>query len=186
MVPQCCSLEAVSSEHAEKGIRDIVRDLYPAQDAKGEGPGPGHIRNIIAPAAQGYPGYPKGAHLLHHPAEAFCRQHQMGEGVGGHRVYPKLRHKDIRFVGGNQRRDNLVKTPDKYAIPCPRIEWEIHRVTRPLSFPGLFYESCAREEEFPAFMERYREDLIRMIEGVLAPIPMMGIDINVGNPFPLF
>src|SRR3990172_4181962 len=170
MVPQCCSLEAVSSEHAEKGIRDIVRDLYPAQDAKGEGPGPGHIRNIIAPLAQGYPGYPKGAHLLHHRALAFCRQHQMGEGVGGHRVHPKLCHKDIRFIGLNQRRDNLVKTPDKYVISCP----------------GLLYESGAREEEFPAFMKRYREDLIRMIEGVLDPIPMMGININIGNPFPLF
>src|SRR3990172_1393527 len=186
MVPQCCPLEAVSCEHAEKGIRDMIRDLYPAQDAKGEGPGPGHIRNIIAPAAQGYPGYPKGAHLLHHRAVAFCRQHQMGEGVGGHRVHPKLCHKDIRFIGLNQRRDNLVKTPDKYVISCPRIEGEVHRVTGSLSFPGLLYESGAREEEFPAFMKRYREDPIRMIEGVLDPIPMMGINLNIGNPFPLF
>src|SRR3990172_12832831 len=186
MIPQRCPLEAVFSEYTEKGVRDIIRDLYSAQDAKGEGPGPGHIRNIIAPAAQGYPGYPKGAHLLHHRAKAFCRQHQMGQGVRGHRVHPKLRHKDIRFIGLNQRRDNLVKTPDKYAIPCPRIEGEVHRVACSLSFPGLLYKSCPREEEFPAFMERYREDFIRMIEGMLDPISMMGIDINVGNPFPLF
>src|SRR3990167_11117214 len=149
MVPQRCPLEAVFSEHTEKGIRDIIRDLYSAQDAKGEGPGPGHIGDIIASAAKGYPGNAEGAHLLHHPAEALCRQHKMGKGVRGHRVYPKLRHKDIRFIGIDQWRDNLVKTPDKYAIPCPRIKWDVHRVTPSLSFPGLLYESGAREEEFP-------------------------------------
>src|SRR3990172_4046948 len=152
MVPQCCSLEAVFSEHAEKGIRDMIRDLYSAQDAKGEGPSPGHIRDIITSAAQGYPGNAEGSHLLHHRAEAFCRQHQMGQGICGHRVHPKLGHKDIRFVGLDQRRDDLVKAPDKYAISCPRVEREVHRVTGSLSFPALFYESGPREEKFPALM----------------------------------
>ena len=105
----------------------------------------------------------------------------MGKRIAPERIDPELAHDNVGPVGVHERRYYAGQCMDEKIVVRFRRQRDIHAVSLPLSRAGLMLETGTREKGLPRFVQRQGKDLVRIVEGLLNTVAVMGVYVDVGD-----
>ena len=100
-------------------------------------------------------------------------------------IAAKLGDQHVGFEPLYQGGHDLSEGPEISLVVGIGKEGEVHRVARARTFAYFANPACTGEEVSPPLMKGDSEHPIALVEGVLHPITVMGIDVHIGYSEPL-
>ena len=109
---------------------------------------------------------------------------KMRERVGEVRVDALLGHEHVRPKARHERRDDGVERAHVRRIVRIRGKRNVDAVAGSLAGAAFVGEPCAREKRAAGLVQRDGEHLVGLVERRLHTIPVMGVDVDVGDLHP--
>ncbi len=101
-------------------------------------------------------------------------------------IHTQLGHHDIGFKGLDQWRNDLLECHLVKIIIRSRPKRAIDRKAHPFSSAYFIHKTASWKEGPPILVNGDGQDLVGLIEGLLYPIPVMSIYIEIDNTLPAF
>ena len=114
---------------------------------------------------------------------AVGRQFQRRKGIVPEGIHTQLCDNHIWGELFQETRRNSIKSLQKYAIVGSGKHRDIHRIAEALPLPRFANAPCPGKQGAPVLVEGDREDPRVLIECPLDPVPVVGVNVEVQNPF---
>jgi len=147
----------------------------------GQRPGAGHIRDVIAAAAEGDPGKAERLDALEDLAESVGGQSEVSQRISDERIHAQLRYQGVRFERFDQRQHDLIERPQVRFVIRARVERDIDGVPQTRSPADLLDKSRAGKKKLPIFVQRDGHHLIRVVKPGLDAVSMMDVYVQMGE-----
>mmetsp|Transcript_26101 Transcript_26101/g.51223 ORF Transcript_26101/g.51223 Transcript_26101/m.51223 type:complete len:312 (-) Transcript_26101:411-1346(-) len=159
--------------------------LYSQSSCRLEGPAPGHISDSVPPPSEDQKGNPKG------PAEGETlsvttdRQVETTKAVTCQRICPTLQDDGFWSKFLHTRPDYRFEETQKRGVVHAVIQRQIQRVVLSNPVPHIRKVPCPRKE-VPEFVQRESQYPVCTVEGLLHPVTMVDVDVDVHHPGVVF
>ena len=181
-VPQRAAGPAQRPGAGGEGGRQPVGELGAEHRTPKEGPAAGHVERVVTATAENHPGQLQLAQRSRREFEGAGGELETGQRIAAHAVDADLGEEDIGAIGRKQRQHHPGKGLFEDQVVGVAQKRDIDRVAVAGPLPQFVGEPGLRVKVLAGLVQRDGQDPVGGVEGLLHPVAMMGIEVEIGDP----